>query len=205
MASSENACPHCHEAFDTPESLLQHLIDSPDCRPPQTEGGPPGPVPEPPAAPAPAEEPAPPPQAVLAKAPPSDEEAASLISKWSEARDPAAGACSGSLAPEARCASGNVEYDPDVIQAFANALYRQAAAIIAGATLLCLLGGFAAGAFFGSGSTKGAWVFAGALFGGLIGFFAGRAKAFALKLLAQTALCQMHIEKNTRKGRAESL
>jgi len=91
------------------------------------------------------------------------------------------------------------KYDPAIIQTFADRLYSQARAIAVIAALL--------GAIIGSvgGKALGAAVDAdngGALLGTLLlgaaGFAVGQARAFSLRLQAQTALCQVQIEVNTR-------
>jgi len=109
-----------------------------------------------------------------------------------------------------------VAYDPHVIQQFADRLYRRASTIVITSTLgLALIGGvlgFWMGLLLDVGSTRvprhlsldelGTELIAcliGALLFGLIGFMAGRERAFTLKLQAQTALCQAKIEENTRK------
>lgn len=87
-------------------------------------------------------------------------------------------------------------YDPSVIQEFADKLYARANSIVASYTVLgALLGG--AGGF--AATQEVALSVAGVCFGGLLGFMAGREKAAALKLQAQTALCQIQIEENTRR------
>lgn len=95
--------------------------------------------------------------------------------------------------------SGNTQYDQSVIQIFADALYTQARTIIGIMTFLGAAIGAAIGYFVGDDNTKTMFAIVGAVICGLIGLAVGRARAFALKLQAQTALCQMHIEKNTRK------
>ncbi len=95
--------------------------------------------------------------------------------------------------------SSNTQYDPSVIQTFADALYAQARTIIFTMTFLGAVIGAAIGYFAGDYNTKTMFAIVGAVICGLIGLAIGRARAFALKLQAQTALCQMHIEKNTRK------
>lgn len=93
-----------------------------------------------------------------------------------------------------------VRYDPQVIVTFAERLYRRARSIV----ISYGVAGFFAGLIFGpllSGSLNisyglRALLFAGA--GAIGGVVFARNKAFALRLLAQQALCQMEIEKNTR-------
>lgn len=87
-----------------------------------------------------------------------------------------------------------VIYDPAVIQEFADRLYAKAngiirSYIIMGVILLCF-GGLATGEV-----VLGA---IGAVIGGVVGYSMGKEKAFSHKLQAQTALCQVQIEKNSR-------
>lgn len=93
------------------------------------------------------------------------------------------------------------QYDPKVINEFADRLYAQANSIIMTHTSIGALAGCVAGYAAGHGSDS-AGVFAlvlGAVGGGM-GFSIGKQKAFTLKLQAQTALCQAKIEENTRRA-----
>lgn len=86
-------------------------------------------------------------------------------------------------------------YNPDIIQEFADRLYAKANSVTRSYTALgVILLGFA-------GLATGRLVFAavGGLIGGAVGYAYGKEKAFAHKLQAQTALCQVQIEKNLRK------
>ena len=87
-----------------------------------------------------------------------------------------------------------MKYDQKVIEEFAGRLYSRARSIIVTHTFLGVIIGFGGGAFLGR------LVFAviGAVILGIIGHSMGVEKAFKLKLQAQTALCQVQIEKNTR-------
>jgi len=93
----------------------------------------------------------------------------------------------------------SVQFDPRIIQSHAAALYAQASRIVFrfGATGLVVgaLGGLMAG-----GAERGPGL---AIVGGLLGVFIGvsmaRGRAFALQLQAQTALCHVAIEANTRR------
>ena len=87
------------------------------------------------------------------------------------------------------------EYDPKIIQEFSDRLYSQAKNIVASYTFFgeLLLG--AAGLGFGDGAVGLFGVF----LGGAIGYYMGKEKAFGLKLQAQTALCQVQIEQNTKQ------
>jgi hypothetical protein len=87
-----------------------------------------------------------------------------------------------------------ISYDPTVIRTFAQQLYDRASTIVIVNTLIGILIGGTIGKFvFGNG---GLLMLAAA--GGGIGFFLGMQKAFILKLQAQTSLCQVQIEENTR-------
>jgi hypothetical protein len=92
------------------------------------------------------------------------------------------------------------KYDPSVIQQFADRLYAQAARIV----LVYAVFGFTGGAVGGGILTNAALdsfligaVFGGGLLGALFAV-AAQTRAFALRLQAQTALCQVQIEMNTR-------
>jgi hypothetical protein len=114
-------------------------------------------------------------------------------------------------------------YDSKVIYKYAASLYSRAHLLVIGYTLAGVLVGCSLGktyaaydaltsslpglAAFGAltgiqvtppSSSSGEWVFAGALTFGLLGFWNGTNKAFAMKLQAQTALCQVKIEENTK-------
>jgi hypothetical protein len=98
----------------------------------------------------------------------------------------------------------NTQYDPGVIQEFADRLYRQAnlMAVLYG-VLGAVIGAFAGFVVGQPTDLSGLAALMGAgLFGGL-GAAAGVARAFTLKLQAQTALCQKRIEENTRTGAAK--
>jgi hypothetical protein len=90
----------------------------------------------------------------------------------------------------------STEYNSDIIQAFADKLYSQANTIVATSTVLGLIIG-GVGGFAALQNAVGAIV--GAIMLGLIGFSIGQGRASALKLQAQTALCQVQVEKNTRR------
>lgn len=96
---------------------------------------------------------------------------------------------------------GMVQYDPVVIQSYADALYRAADRIVLVTALLGgLLGGivgYALGAAMGSGSSV-IFGLVGLGAGGFIGHSRGMSKTFQLRLEAQLALCQVEIEFNTR-------
>ena len=93
------------------------------------------------------------------------------------------------------------QYDPKVIIEFAEQLYSQANSIIATHTAIGAIVGLVFG-YIGGRALNAAGVGAlilGAI-AGAIGFSIGRQKAFSLKLQAQTALCRVRIEENTRKA-----
>ena len=99
------------------------------------------------------------------------------------------------------------QYDPNIIQTFADALYARAASIVATCTICGTLFGIVPLVIVSiTGANKSGesglifFLILIALLGGLIGFRIGKAKAFDLKLKAQEALCQVQIEKNTRKN-----
>lgn len=90
-------------------------------------------------------------------------------------------------------------YDSAIIKEFASRLYSQANSIIVTYTVVGAILGVAAG--LGAGATMGdanIVAFSGAIVLGGIGFAIGRGAAFKLKLAAQSALCQVAIEENTR-------
>jgi hypothetical protein len=93
----------------------------------------------------------------------------------------------------------STQYDPAIIQKFADKLYSQANTIIIACTLLGLVVGAAGGYAVGDYSTKTTYAGLGAIVLGLLAFAIGTARAFVLKLQAQVALCQKKIEENTRK------
>jgi hypothetical protein len=94
-------------------------------------------------------------------------------------------------------------YDPELIQKFADRLYQQANSALISAVVIGILVGGGLGAGAGFGSDDPTWAIIGAVIGavilGLLGYWAGRERAFQLKLQAQIALCQLKIEENTRK------
>ena len=95
-----------------------------------------------------------------------------------------------------------ITYDPDVIQRFANRLYGKAALAAAVSTVLGVVIGLVADPFIVQALPDAlavrcpARIFALVL--GLVGLGQGLERGFLLKLQAQTALCQMQIERNTR-------
>lgn len=92
-------------------------------------------------------------------------------------------------------------YDPEVIQEFADKLYAEANWIVNIWIFLGLLfglgGGYIVGPVFPDVSKLICALIGGTILG-LLGRAIGTSRAFLLKLKAQTALCQVRIEKNTR-------
>ena len=88
-----------------------------------------------------------------------------------------------------------MQYDPKVIMEFAERLYARANSIIISYTIIGIIIGGAGGMVSG----KGVVAAIAAVIVGAIGYYMGREKAFQYKLQAQTALCQIQIEKNTNR------
>ncbi len=97
-----------------------------------------------------------------------------------------------------------ITYDAKIIQAFADRLYQQAARIVFTYTLLYAIVGLLVGGalLYFTTRMEGSPMLVGGLVGALLfgaaGYAQGQAKAFALRLQAQMALCQVQIEENTR-------
>lgn len=96
-----------------------------------------------------------------------------------------------------------VSYDENVIVSFAERLYHRASSMVA----VCTLGGAMIGAvpaviaFSITRARPDAIAIIAVLvglIGGVIGGMIGSERAFRLRLLAQQALCQVQIERNTR-------
>ncbi len=97
-----------------------------------------------------------------------------------------------------RAAGAATKYDPSIIENAADRLYESGRAAMAlyaviGAVVGGVIGRVAAPRNFDTEAMLGVGVVV-----GLIGFAIGRDKAIALMVQAQTALCQVQIEKNTR-------
>ncbi|HRP63652.1 MAG TPA: hypothetical protein PK400_10190 [Phycisphaerales bacterium] len=98
-------------------------------------------------------------------------------------------------------------YDPQILQQFANLLYRKALTIIVVFTVLGVLIGLIVAGLIGRplaeviGIAESAIVVQAVfvIVAGYIGLAIGRAIAFWYKLWAQTVLCQKEIEANTRQ------
>lgn len=91
-----------------------------------------------------------------------------------------------------------VAYDAQIIYRFADKLYQQANQVIATSTIIGALIGLAGGYYLQK--SLGLYAVLGAVVLGLIGYVIGTQRAFALKLQAQIALCQVKVEENTRKA-----
>ena len=90
-------------------------------------------------------------------------------------------------------------YEPKVIQKFAEKLYSQANSMAFTYGFFGAILGGVTGNFASSGSSGFTIFFAVVVC--LMGVAVGVSKSFTLKLRAQEALCQMHIEWNTRSLR----
>lgn len=90
------------------------------------------------------------------------------------------------------------KYDPTIIQKFADKLYSQANLII---ILYLLIGAGlgAAGGYALRATLPGDPTVIAAVVCGMIGLALGLQRSFMLKVQAQTALCQIQIEENTRQ------
>jgi len=103
-------------------------------------------------------------------------------------------------------AAYGAEYDPSIIELAAARLYSKADAVVMGS----IATGMVIGAAFGAiplTSLGAAWpipsifgvatLIVGALLGAIIGYTVGDARAFGYRIQAQSALCQLQIERNT--------
>ena len=99
-------------------------------------------------------------------------------------------------------------YDPEVIQKFADRLYARSAGVVFVSTALGALIGLVGGPFVlqslppNLALSLPEWVVPVVL--AILGFLQGLERSFLLKLQAQTALCQVQIENNTRQVRKAS-
>ena len=94
---------------------------------------------------------------------------------------------------------GHVRYDPSLIQRHAQQLYERAWVSV----VLSTFGGAFIGLLGGLVFRETAYalvVLVTVPFGGGVGFMIGAQRAFALRLQAQLALCQVAIERNTRRA-----
>ncbi len=103
-------------------------------------------------------------------------------------------------------AAYGAEYDPNIIELAAARLYSKADAVVMGSVAT----GVVVGAAFGAiplTSLGAAWpipsmfgfatMLVGAILGAVIGYTVGDARAFGYRIQAQSALCQLQIERNT--------
>ncbi|MEW5894493.1 MAG: hypothetical protein AB1650_01875 [Candidatus Omnitrophota bacterium] len=96
-----------------------------------------------------------------------------------------------------------VKYDPKVIQDYAEGLYNQSKSVT---TCYFFIGIFAAIIVFGEiasllmGGFDFLIVAIGVFIGGVLGIFAGKNRAFEIKLAAQQALCQIEIEASMKQA-----
>jgi len=100
---------------------------------------------------------------------------------------------------------GRVKYDAVVICRYADFMYLIALLL----TVLWILVGLAAGYLVGRSLESQVWpgsgsTVIGTVVGALLGLLIGQAIASWYRLAAQVALCQVEIEKNTRKGAASN-
>lgn len=89
-------------------------------------------------------------------------------------------------------------YDPQIIEKYADNLYRRATLIVITCMILGLLAGIVGGASVDPAG-GGGWRFVGAALGLFLGCAIGNQIVFGMKLKAQMALCQVQIEKNTHR------
>jgi hypothetical protein len=95
-----------------------------------------------------------------------------------------------------------VEYDPKVIEEFARRLYSQSKATtmrhfcIGLSFGVIIFGGISAALVHGYDALI---ISIGAFIGAVMGYGSGQGKAFEQRLQAQSALCQVRIESNTRR------
>lgn len=103
--------------------------------------------------------------------------------------------------------ANQIHYDPEIIQSYAAKLYSRANTIVAMYTLFGATIGFAVAfaivrvlstSLLGAGGPGLMEMLIGVVPGALIGYFMGMERSFSLRLQAQTALCQVAIEANTR-------
>jgi len=101
-------------------------------------------------------------------------------------------------------------YDPNLVGELASSLDDEAGrapllhaavgAVLGGSLLGLLAGGFATGDLLRAGIATAA----GLLLGGVLGGALGAGRAASLRMQAQAVLCQMQIERNTRKEKPVS-
>ena len=88
-----------------------------------------------------------------------------------------------------------MQYDPGVIEQFAEDLYAKARNVLITNVCIGYVLGALPGWFFSHSPYIGLLI---GLGGAWLGYLRGQANGFVLKLQAQTALCQVQIERNTR-------
>jgi 4-hydroxybenzoate polyprenyltransferase len=97
-----------------------------------------------------------------------------------------------------------INYDSMVLQEYAERLYTQASGITVkyalGFGVLCAAIGAAVSQAFGLPPLT-LWL---GIVGAVLGALVGQSKGFQYRLQAQTVLCQVQIEANTRAGRVVS-
>lgn len=114
-------------------------------------------------------------------------------------------------------------YEPDILEEFADRLYKQADKLVSHYIVSSAAAGFFLGAIAGVGIGFAKsfidqskivpadvgdtavpfgvfFAFFVALLGGIVGYVSAKEKAFELRFKAQQTLCQLQIEKNTRRA-----
>lgn len=96
-----------------------------------------------------------------------------------------------------------VQYEPSILQQYADRLYAQADSTVALLTIFWTVLGFGGGAalisiMHLSGDAALYPIFGAPLILGLAGFAIGSGRAFKYRLEAQRTMCQIAIERNTR-------
>src|SRR5215216_6095824 len=97
------------------------------------------------------------------------------------------------------------DFDPRIIEAFAERLYGKATSFLLGSVVFGVVMGMSFGAVPLT-SLGAAWpipsmfgfatMLLGGILGGVIGYVVGDTRAFGYKLQAQGALCQLEVERN---------
>jgi len=93
------------------------------------------------------------------------------------------------------------EYDDVILSGMADQLYREARWLELRYGLLGALAGLVGGALATS-AADAPWFFGagfGAILGAMVGYSLAKQAAFLLRVRAQTILCQVQIERNTRR------
>jgi hypothetical protein len=94
-------------------------------------------------------------------------------------------------------------YQPEIIQKFADRSYTRAAGTIVVSAIVGIVIGFAVEPFVSQTLPPRLSIllptWTSAVVFGILGVLQGMERAFVLRLQAQTALCQMQIERNTRR------